>query len=122
MENRMLRQFTFSLALMLLCIGLEHVTLYAQDQQGLKTHASPPISAFDQVLSPGTDCQALEAAIQQQNGLISRETGQIKREIAALRNDLSKPGIRDIIAGLGYIFGLAGIWLYVSRKNPAGPD
>jgi hypothetical protein len=116
MENRILRQFMFSLALILFCIGLEHVTLYAQDQQGLEIHASAT-SASDQVLVPGTDCQALEAAIQQQKGVISRELGQIKREIAALRNDLSKPGIQDIIAGLGYIFGLAGIWLYVSSKK-----
>ena len=63
------------------------------------------------------DCQQLAALIQQQKNLISRETGQIKREIAALRDDLSKPGIQEIFAGIGYIFGLTGIGLYVHSRR-----
>jgi hypothetical protein len=64
------------------------------------------------------DCQQLASLIQQQKIFISRETGQLKREIAALREDVSSPGIREIFAGVGYIFGLAGVGLYVHcRKN-----
>ncbi len=116
MENRMLCQVMVSVAVILFCIGLEQVSLYAQDQPGLETNPSA-ITASDQVVASGTDCQTLELAIQQQNSLISREMGQIKREIALLRQDISKPGIRDIIAGFGYIFGVAGIWLYISGRK-----
>jgi hypothetical protein len=68
-----------------------------------------------------TDCRKLAALLEQQKVHISRETGQIKREIAALRDDLSKPGIQEIFAGIGYIFGLAGIGLYVhARRSQSG--
>lgn len=64
------------------------------------------------------DCRQLSDLLQQQRSLISREIGQVKREIAALRDDLAKPGSREIFAGIGYIFGLAGVGLYVqSRKD-----
>lgn len=63
------------------------------------------------------DCQKLAALLEQQKQLISRETGQLKREIAALRDDLSKPGIQEIFAGVGYIFGLAGIGIYVHTRR-----
>jgi hypothetical protein len=63
------------------------------------------------------DCQQLAALIDQQKSLISRETGQIKRELAALRDDLSRPGVREIFAGIGHIFGLAGMGLYVHCRR-----
>jgi nickel transport protein len=64
------------------------------------------------------DCQQVITSLRQQQSLIVRETGQLKRELAALRQDVSKPGIKEIFAGIGYIFGLAGVGLYVqSRKR-----
>ncbi len=66
------------------------------------------------------DCRHLADTLQQQRSLISRETGQIKREIAALRDDLAKPGIQEVFAGIGYIFGLAGIGLYVHSRKDRG--
>ncbi len=74
-------------------------------------------TSLDQAAS---DCRQLADMLQQQRSLISRETGQIKREIAALRDDLAKPGIREIFAGIGYIFGLAGIGLYVHSRKDRG--
>jgi hypothetical protein len=63
------------------------------------------------------DCQQLADLLQQQRNLISRETGQIKRELVALRDDLGKPGFREIFAGFGYLFGMAGLGLYVHCRK-----
>ncbi len=63
------------------------------------------------------DCRQLAAMLQQQKVLITRETGQLKREIAALRDDLSKPGLKEIVAGIGYIVGLTGIALYLQSRR-----
>ena len=96
----------------LVCLGNQSAS--AQDQGG---QAAPEASVQPGSETGAMDCQQLAALIQQQKALISRETGQIKREIAALRDDLSKPGIQEIFAGIGYIFGLAGIGLYVYSRR-----
>jgi hypothetical protein len=100
------------LAACLACLGSDDAS--AQDQAG---PAAPEASVQQENATAAMDCQQLAALIQQQKNLISRETGQIKREIAALRDDLSKPGIQEIFAGIGYIFGLAGIGLYVHSRR-----
>jgi hypothetical protein len=38
-------------------------------------------------------------------------------EIAALRADLEKPGIKDVFAGIGYIFGLFGAAAFVAARR-----
>jgi len=64
------------------------------------------------------DCREVITLLRRQQSLVTRETGQLKRELAALRQDISKPGITEVVAGIGYIFGLAGVGLYVqSRKR-----
>jgi hypothetical protein len=69
------------------------------------------------------ECRQLAALLAQQQSLISRETGQIKRELAALRADLGKPGLREALAGIGYIFGLAGVACYFhSRRSRMNRD
>ena len=69
------------------------------------------------------DCREILTLLRQQQSLISRETAQLKRELAALRQDISKPGVKEVFAGIGYIFGLAGVGLYVqSRKRPDRSD
>jgi hypothetical protein len=100
------------LAACLACLGSDDAS--AQDQAG---PAAPEASVQQENATAAMDCQQLAALIQQQKNLISRETGQIKREIAALRDDLSKPGVKEIFAGIGYIFGLAGIGLYVHSRR-----
>ena len=96
------------------CVGIE--SSIAQDQIG---QAAPEENAPQEAKTAVADCQELAAMIQQQKSLISRETGQLKREIAALRDDLSRPGIKEIFAGIGYIFGLAGMGLYVHNRKKA---
>ena len=100
------------LAAGLACFASDNAS--AQDQAG---QAAPETSVQQESETGAMDCQQLAALIQQQKTLISRETGQIKREIAALRDDLSKPGVKEIFAGIGYIFGLAGIGLYVHSRR-----
>jgi hypothetical protein len=86
----------------------------SEQEAGATTPAKPTDPAA------ATDCRQLADLLQQQKNLISRETGQIKREIAALRDDLSRPGIKEIFAGIGYILGLAGVGLYVHCRRSRG--
>jgi hypothetical protein len=89
----------------------------------LRIQDGPAWAASEEAASPQpeagatVDNQQLAALIQQQKNLITRETGQLKREIAALREDLSKPGIKEIFAGIGYILGLAGVGLYAHCRK-----
>jgi nickel transport protein len=39
------------------------------------------------------------------------------KEIAALRADLDKPGMKDVFAGIGYIFGLFGMAAFVAARR-----
>ena len=42
---------------------------------------------------------------------------QVKREIAALGQQLENPGIREIMGGIGYILGLFGVAAYVASRK-----
>jgi hypothetical protein len=97
------------------CFGARNAR--AQDQTGRT--APEESSRPEDATAAAVDCRELAAMLQQQKSLISRETGQLKREIAALRDDLLRPGIKEIFAGIGYIFGLAGIGLYVHSRRMA---
>ena len=48
---------------------------------------------------------------------MSGELRRIQREIAALRADLDKPRLKDVFAGIGYIFGLFGVAAYVAARR-----
>lgn len=67
-------------------------------------------------------CRKAVELLEQQKSLISREAGQIRRELAVLREELAKPGLGEIFAGIGYIFGLAGIGLYVHSRRSRKTD
>ena len=63
-------------------------------------------------------CQAVLAQLQTQNNKLSGDLRRIQRELAALRADLAKPGLKDVIAGIGYIIGLFGAAAFgVSRRK-----
>ena len=91
-------------------MGFQVVEVGAQVISG--GSASPQTTSQAPSASKTFDCGELAGLVQQERSAISREIGQIKREMAALRDDLSKPGLKEIFAGFGYIFGLAGIGLY----------
>ncbi len=65
-------------------------------------------------------CERLVVLLDQQKAQLLRETGQLKREIAALRDDLSKPGVKEISAGIGYILGLVGVAFYFHCRRTQG--
>jgi hypothetical protein len=65
----------------------------------------------------GEDSQAVVALLKEQNSKLSGNLRRIQREIAALRADLDKPGMKDVFAGIGYIFGLFGVAAYVASRR-----
>lgn len=62
-------------------------------------------------------CQALMTRIDEQNRHLSQELRQIKREITVLNQNLDKPGLKDAMAGIGYIFGLFGTAAFVAARR-----
>ena len=115
-----LRYGLFPVAFLAGCLFLlGNGALAAEDRPGQAPSGQE--AAQDQGAGATSDCKQLAELIRQQNSLISKETGQIKREIAAMREDASRPGIKEVFAGLGYIFGLAGVGIYAhNRKNRRG--
>ncbi len=55
--------------------------------------------------------------LKKQNAKISKELRRVQREIAALRADLAKPGMKDVFSGIGYILGLFGIAAFVASRR-----
>lgn len=94
--------------------GFAHRGFSAEEQPALA-----PVMGGAPAGETAVDCRQLAEQIQQQKNLLAKEIGQAKREIAALREDLNKPGIKEVFAGIGYIFGLAGVGLYVSSRRRA---
>jgi len=63
------------------------------------------------------DSRDLAALLAEQNNFLSRELRRIQREIAALRADLDKPRLQDVMGGIGYIFGLFGTAAFVAARR-----
>ena len=61
--------------------------------------------------------QDIVALLNKQNSTMANELRRIQREIAALRADLSKPGLKDVFSGIGYIFGLFGVAAFVASRR-----
>ncbi|MEJ2183618.1 MAG: hypothetical protein P8Y66_08845 [Nitrospirota bacterium] len=55
--------------------------------------------------------------------IVSREVEPLRREVVKLRMDMERPGLGDVLAGVGYIMGLAGLAAYLRyRKKGGGPS
>ncbi len=68
--------------------------------------------------SPGDPApEVVIELLKEQNSKLSGDLRRIQREIAALRADLAKPGLKDVFAGIGYIFGLFGVAAYVAARR-----
>ncbi|MBF0507315.1 MAG: hypothetical protein HQK57_00105 [Deltaproteobacteria bacterium] len=105
---------------MVILFALFACFIFAFANRGLAAEDQPAVPSAQSVAPVGgtaTDCPQLAEQLQQQKNLISREAGQLKRELAALREDISKPGLKEVFAGIGYIFGLAGIGIYVNNRR-----
>ncbi|MDZ7698667.1 MAG: hypothetical protein U5R49_17665 [Deltaproteobacteria bacterium] len=57
------------------------------------------------------------ALLKAQNSRLSKDLRRIQREVAALRADLAEPGVKDIFAGVGYIFGLFGVAAFAAARR-----
>jgi len=66
---------------------------------------------------PDESSQEVITLLKEQNSKLSSDLRRIQREIAALRADLEKPGIKDVFAGIGYIFGLFGAAAFVAARR-----
>jgi len=66
---------------------------------------------------PDKSSQEVITLLREQNSKLSSDLRRIQREIAALRADLEKPGIKDVFAGIGYIFGLFGTAAFVASRR-----
>jgi len=66
---------------------------------------------------PGENSQEIVTLLKEQNNKLSSDLRRIQREIAALRADLDKPGLKEIFAGIGYIFGLFGVAAFVASRR-----
>jgi hypothetical protein len=78
------------------------------------------IQAMSQDGTVADNCAEAMALLKKQNKKISEELRMIKREIAALRETLSEPGLNEIFGGIGYILGLLGIIFYFQARKRSG--
>jgi nickel transport protein len=66
---------------------------------------------------PNENVNEVILLLKEQNTKLSGDLRRIQREIAALRADLDKPGMKDVFAGIGYIFGLFGMAAFVAARR-----
>ena len=85
---------------------------------------SDPVGSDIQTMSQDqnvTDtCAEAVALLKTQDKKTSQELRKIKREIAALKDALSKPGPEKIFGGIGYIMGFLGIIFYFLARKKSG--
>ncbi len=86
-----------------LATGLPAVVAFAEEA------ALPPPQVMD--------CPSLAAQVVEDNRRLREELRQVKRELALLNQNLEKPGMREIIAGIGSILGLFGAAALVSARR-----
>jgi hypothetical protein len=75
------------------------------------------IQAMSQDRNLTDNCAEAVALLKTQNKKISEEFRKIKREIAALKEELSKPGLNEVFGGIGYILGFLGIIFYFQARK-----
>ena len=83
----------------------------------ISTPVGSDIQTMSQDRNVTDNCAEAVALLKAQNKKISEEFRRIKREIAALREELSKPGLNEIFGGIGYILGFLGIIFYFQARK-----
>jgi hypothetical protein len=107
-------RFLFFFTLILLSPALMLMPLAGADE-GTPGTVSDEIAISSEY--PG-NCREIMAYLQERDAGLSRELKAIKREIAALSQTVKEPGLKDAVAGIGYILGLFGIAAFMaSRRN-----
>ena len=83
----------------------------------ISTPVGSDIQTMSQDRNVTDNCAQAVDLLTAQNKKISEEFRKIKREIAALREELSKPGLNEIFGGIGYILGFLGIIFYFQARK-----
>ena len=97
---------------------MSFILLMINPASGYSQDTASSTGPEDIALSENVSCSDLIEVLTRQQQNTSRELRLIKRDIAALNQKLEKPGIKDIVAGVGFILGLFGIGaLIISRGN-----
>ncbi|WP_093393158.1 bZIP transcription factor [Thermodesulforhabdus norvegica] len=103
-------------------IGLMVVLFAATGCGALEGHGGEGVSATPypgpENLSTGgkSVCDSISDELHKQNEALHREIRQLKREILMLRQEVSSPDVRDIIGGIGFVFGLCGVGFYFHAR------
>ncbi|MEJ5299647.1 MAG: hypothetical protein WHS38_01510 [Thermodesulforhabdaceae bacterium] len=95
-------------------LGLASILKAQENPSVSDIQKAPPELSSNQVIC---DLSAIKDQIAQQSQEFSQEMRQIKREIALLRHTMEKPGLKEVFAGIGYIFGLCGVAFYFSARK-----
>ena len=82
--------------------------------------AGSDIQTMSQDQNVTDNCAEAVALLKTQDKKTSQEFRKIKREIAALKDALSKPGPEKIFGGIGYIMGFLGIIFYFLARKKSG--
>ncbi len=51
------------------------------------------------------------------NAQVEARLEGMRKEISRLRKASERPGLTEVLGGIGYIIGLAGIWMYLRSKD-----
>ncbi len=83
-----------------------------------ETTTAPPLqTALVKKDAAPAECAILLERIEEQHQALSKDLRRLHRELAALKATQNKPGITEIIGGLGWIIGLFGTAAYVSSRK-----
>ncbi len=93
--------------LLVLCWLLPALPAAAQEKPAA---AQPPVES----------CADLAALLVRQEEHTSRELKQLKRDLAALSQQIEEPGMSEILGGIGYILGIFGVAAYVASRRRDG--
>ena len=62
------------------------------------------------------------AELRQENTALRRQVQRLERQVAAQRDELSRPGASEVFGGLGYIVGIFGIAAWWSARRQANRE
>jgi hypothetical protein len=62
-------------------------------------------------------CRQVLALLGSQQNELQQELRLVKRELALLKDTMGRPGITEIIGGIGYIIGIFGVGCYLHARN-----
>jgi len=98
--------------------GLAMVLAFASSPMAEESAAPPEQASVISTANSG-QCQEIITLLAEQEQKNTREFRQIKRDIAALTQQVAEPGLSEILGGIGYILGLFGVAAYVASRKKA---